>query len=122
MQTKAPHLLKGQEVEDTALHFLKRNGLTLLERNFSCRQGEIDLIMRHDNCLVFAEVRYRGNQTFGGAAASVDVHKQRKLKTAATLYLQKRHNLVFDECRFDVVAIEGPKEQLNIEWISHAFY
>ncbi|NKB75898.1 MAG: YraN family protein [Gammaproteobacteria bacterium] len=115
------HLQKGKAFEGKALDFLESRGLSLVERNFSCRRGEIDLIMFHDQDLVFVEVRYRRNDAFGGAAASIGTKKQRKIRTAAEAYLQKNDSLMFKGCRFDVLAIEGEGEALQINWISDAF-
>lgn len=87
-------------------------------RNYWCKLGEIDLIMRHHNTLVFVEVRYRNNASFGGAAASVTPAKQQKLRRAALCYLQAHQlNESQQSCRFDLIACEG--EQLH--WIENAF-
>ncbi|MFX7820786.1 YraN family protein, partial [Acinetobacter baumannii] len=75
--------------EDAALVYLQQQGLRLLERNWRCKAGEIDLIMQDDATLVFVEVRRRKNDRFGGAAASVTWHKQQKLIRAAQWYLQQ---------------------------------
>jgi putative endonuclease len=89
--------------------------MRLLERNFCCRLGEIDLIMQEGQTLVFVEVRLRRSQQFGGAAASITHHKQQKLLKAAQIYLQKLKTL--PPCRFDVVVTDGD----NMEWIKDAF-
>lgn len=102
---------KGQIAEQTALLYLEQQGLRLIERNFSTRLGEIDLIMWQQHTLVFVEVRHRTNPHFGGAAASVSVAKQDKLWKTAQIYLQKLPNI--PACRFDLLAINGVK----IEWI-----
>ena len=88
-----------------ALTFLEQQGLTLIEKNFRCRAGEIDLIMRDVQTLVFIEVRSRKNQQFGGAAASVGPVKQQRLWRSASLYLLKFPKP--PACRFDLVAIDG---------------
>lgn len=106
--------LTGQEGEQQALHYLMRQGFTLVEKNFSCRGGEIDLIVRKNGLLVFVEVRKRASGQFGGAAASVTPAKQARLKKAAHFYLQRYADP--PACRFDVIAIDG--EQLN--WITNA--
>ena len=95
----------GSAGEDAALAHLVQNGLTLLQRNFRCKGGEIDLVMRERSTLVFVEVRKRADTRYGGAAASVTSHKQRRLILAAQIYLQ-RYKMP-PACRFDVVAIDG---------------
>jgi putative endonuclease len=106
--------IQGQAGEDDALEYLKRNGLTLVERNFRCKGGEIDLIMRQHAALVFVEVRKRADHRHGGAAASVTASKQARLVLAAQFYLQRyRHP---PACRFDVVAIDGTA----LTWLKNA--
>ena len=109
----------GNNAEDKALQFLKKQGLHLLERNFSTKSGEFDLIMQDPSteALVFIEVRYRKNADFGGAAASVTPRKQQRIIKAALAYQQKEAPQ--SSMRFDVVAIEGNNMQIN--WISSAF-
>ena len=85
----AAHLKLGQEAEDACCLYLKSKGLKLITKNFSCRFGEIDIIMLENNILVFIEVRYRKNNNFGGALESVTYAKQKKLRNTAELYLQK---------------------------------
>ena len=95
----------GQIGEEAALAYLLGQGLTLVERNYRCRQGEIDLIMRHHGTLVFIEVRKRKKQAFGGAIASVTKAKQKRLIHAAHSFLQRFQQS--PECRFDMIAIDG---------------
>jgi len=105
-----------------ALEYLQQQGLSLLERNFRCKMGEIDLIMSDKaDGLLFVEVRYRKNAQFGGAAASVTQNKQNKLIRTAQLYLQIKH--LSDRCysRFDVIALSGAKPPYQLEWIKDAF-
>ena len=103
----------GQQGEDRALAHLQAQGLQLVERNFLCKMGEIDLIMRHGPRLVFVEVRRRASRAYGGAAASITPAKQRRLLHAAQFYLLRCQPV--PPCRFDVVAIDG--EQLS--WIQN---
>lgn len=110
------HRLQGKKAEDVACSFLQRNGLSLVERNYHCRYGEIDLIMHDDDTLVFVEVRYRNSNKFGDAAESIDANKRRKLVFTANHYLQ---NTSFEQMtRFDVVAL-GPDQ--SPQWICNAF-
>lgn len=114
-------LMRGQEAEDLACRYLQAQGLRLLERNYHCARGEIDLIMRQDDGIVFVEVRYRRSVSFGGGAESVDYHKQAKLIATALHYLQGHKRLSDCPSRFDVVAVAPGKEQANIQWIRDAF-
>jgi len=106
--------IDGRAGEDRALAWLQRQGLVLVERNFRCRGGEIDLVMREGEALVFVEVRKRADRRFGGASASVDAAKQGRLMLAASLYLQRLSKP--PACRIDVVAIDGDE----LEWIRNA--
>ncbi|WP_204378419.1 YraN family protein [Agaribacterium haliotis] len=106
---------RGQLAEQQANRYLQQQGLVLCDKNFRCRSGEIDLIMRDGDCLVFIEVRYRKSSTFGGAAASVDQKKQHKIRQSAESYLQQKQ--LNTACRFDVIAMSQEK----IEWFRGAF-
>lgn len=117
----APHLRRGADAEDAALAHLQSRGLELVQRNYRCAAGELDLIMLERGKLVFVEVRYRHSDRFGGAAHSVDAAKQRKLRRAGESFLQTRAGLQFTACRFDVVAVSGPGPAYPIDWISDAF-
>ena len=77
----------GRDAEKRAAKWLTGQGLSIVERNFHCRQGEIDLILLDQETLVFTEVRWRKHQSYGGALASVDQHKQRRLINAAQHFL-----------------------------------
>lgn len=104
----------GSQAEEDALQFLLLNGLNLLERNYRCRFGEIDLIMLDGSELVFVEVRKRKNMDFGGAAQSVSYVKQSRLIKTAKHFLMKYRKA--PACRFDVIAMEGDKCQ----WLKNA--
>ncbi len=113
------HLTKGKTCENFACNYLKKNGLKLIDKNFHSRYGEIDLIMQHHNMVVFIEVRYRKNQNYGGAKASITPAKQQKIQKTALYYMQKKgHEL---NARFDVIAMTGESDNLAIEWIKNAF-
>lgn len=102
--------------EQRALLFLQQHKLHLLARNYRCKTGEIDLIMRApDATLIFIEVRARTHPDFGGAAASVDKFKQQRLLRAAAHYLQYLPDT--PRCRFDVVAFENGR----LTWYQNAF-
>lgn len=103
-------------MEQQARSYLEQQGLSHIASNVRYKRGELDLVMRDGETLVFVEVRFRASARFGGAAASVDSRKQTRLITAAKRYLQ-RHPIELP-CRFDVIAIDGAG---SIQWIRHAF-
>ena len=108
----------GLDAELIAATFLANHGLQLIVQNYHCRFGEIDLIMKEGNSLVFVEVRLRSNKQFGDAAASITPQKQQKLSLTAQHYLQKTNDK--NACRFDVIVMQ--KADINaIEWIKNAF-
>ncbi|TFW16154.1 YraN family protein [Duganella callida] len=111
---RTPQQRLGRLGEDRALAHLEAHGLTLVERNFLCKSGEIDLIMLDGPLLVFVEVRRRASARFGGAVYSVTPAKQQRLLRAAQYYLL-RHKIP-PPCRFDVVAIDEHK----LSWIQNA--
>lgn len=110
--------IKGDDKERLAEDYLTAKGFLLIERNFLCKAGEIDLIMKDQDFLVFIEVRYRENNDFGGALESITAGKQRKLRRAAEFYLLQQFGNTPPPCRFDVVGLEGENE---LEWIKNAF-
>ena len=117
---------QGEYTESLACQYLEAKGFKLLERNFNCRFGEIDLIMQDNNNLVFVEVRYRNNNNFGSGAESITANKQSKLIKTASAYLQRHAKLNKYPARFDVVSITGPIVTNNIsnidfDWIENAF-
>ena len=111
---------QGRVVEDAACAYLQRAGLMLLARNVECRYGEIDLVMRDGEQVVFAEVRFRAGASRGGAAASVDQRKQGRVAAAARWYLAGRRELAAAPCRFDVLAVSG-EPPYRIAWLRDAF-
>jgi putative endonuclease len=105
---------QGRAWEDVALAWLERHGLVLVEANFQCKLGEIDLILRDGATLVFVEVRQRADGAPVSAAESISRAKIRRIVRAAQLYLQRFDRL--PPCRIDVVAIDGN----DIDWIRNA--
>ena len=125
---KAASRLLGRAGEQLAERHLVANGLITVERNFLCRHGEIDLVMRDCNTLVFVEVRLRRKSRFASAAASVGPHKQRKLIRTAGIYLGRRRRFRHHVIRFDVVALETAAsescptgDKFRIQWLKDAF-
>ena len=112
------NISKGWEAERYAETYLLNQGLTLIERNYRCRFGEIDLVMQEEMVIVFIEVRMRGSQRFGGAASSITSFKQGKLTRTARYYLASLRSV--PPCRFDVVLLSGTKGE-GMEWIRNAF-
>jgi putative endonuclease len=106
----------GAQAEQLAARFLQQHGLKLLDTNYHCRFGEIDLILRDGDTLVFAEVRKRSSRDFGGAAASIDKHKQRRLILTAQHYIASAAG--DPPCRFDALLLDAAN---NIEWVKNAF-
>ena len=107
---------QGARAEDLCAGLLRAAGLTLLERNWRCRLGEIDLIAEDRGTVVFAEVRSRSGGGFGGAGESVTAAKRARLLAAARLYLSRRPE---SPCRFDVFLVDG--EPASVQWVRNAF-
>ena len=97
----------GTAYEDRAVLFLQENGYEIVERNYRCRTGEIDIIAKDGRYLVFAEVKYRRTGKNGSPAEAVDVKKQRVISRTALHYLMSRHYGEDMPVRFDVVSIQG---------------
>lgn len=122
---KASHLKQGEDAEAACCRYLKSQGLKLLSTNFSCRTGEIDIIMLDKKMLVFIEVRFRKNNLFGGGLESITPSKQLKLRKTAELYLQQ--NTQYKNARFDVVSMSknnqtsDNKQPYSFDWITNAF-
>ena len=111
----------GDAAELEALNFLQKQGLRLVTRNFRCRTGELDLVMRDGTCLVIIEVRFRSG-TFVDPAQSVDARKQLKLARAASFFLAGNPTLCDLAVRFDVVAVGRASDARGrIQWIRDAF-
>ena len=110
--------MNGSEAEDLAARYLQQQHLVLVERNYRCRYGEIDLIMHDQSMLVFIEVKMRTHASFGGAIHSITELKQHKLILTANHYLANLKKI--PPCRFDVVLITG-QLAYEINWIKNAF-
>lgn len=112
---------QGAHVEALACEFLLREGLTPVAANANYRGGELDLVMRDGDTLVFVEVRYRRGGGFGGGAASIDANKRRKLVHAAGLFLAAHREHARAPCRFDVIDASGDPETPAFDWLRDAF-
>lgn len=107
----------GTEYETLAAKYLEQQGYKIIEKNFRCRQGEIDLIAREGPYLVFIEVKYRKNASMGTAIEAVNTKKQNVIRKVASYYLVSNHLSQQTPCRFDVIGITGEQ----IELIKNAF-
>jgi putative endonuclease len=105
----------GKAAEDKALDYLQHQGLQLIQRNFRCKVGEIDLIMQQGAIVAFVEVKYRQDKTFGGALFSISTRQQQRIIRAASLYLARF--APDSQARFDVIAVDND----NLQWLPNAF-
>ena len=111
----------GKHAEEQTCKYLQKRGLKLIERNYRCNYGELDMIMQDKDHMVFVEVRARAEQDFLTSLESIDYNKQHKIIKAATFYLQQKQQLDRVFCRFDVVAVKQYNERLQFHWIKNAF-
>ncbi len=107
----------GSFYEEKAAEYLERHGMHIVERNYRCRAGEIDLIAKDGAYVVFVEVKYRSTEGSGNPLDAVDIGKQRTISKVAKRYLLSRYHSLDIPCRFDVVGFEGN----DICWIKDAF-
>ncbi len=114
-------LQRGLWAERKVCEYLLQRGLQLVESNYRSPFGEIDLVMKDEDNLVFVEVRYRSSTRFVDPIETIDARKQRKLRATAEHYLQRRHRLAAMPCRFDVAALTLERGRPRIEWIQDAF-
>jgi len=115
---------RGAAWEDVALQRLRAAGLDLVARNFHCRFGEIDLVMRERGgaaALVFVEVRYRADAAHGDGTASVGAAKRAKLVRTARTFLDAHPQFAALPCRFDVVGLSGSPLHPTLDWTRAAF-
>lgn len=116
-------LSRGAAAEDQALAFLRKQGMSLLTRNYTCKCGELDLVMLDQQTVVFIEVRMRSSNRWGGAAASIGIHKQTRLIKTAQHFLQQHAKFNRHPCRFDVCCIgpDAASGKPGLDWIKSAF-
>ena len=115
---RTPKQRAGAAAEEAAARHLTAAGCRVLARNARYREGELDLVVREHDLVVFVEVRLRAAERFGGASGSVDVFKQKRLLRAAQHWLAEQYGERWPACRFDVVTVDGDGK---IEWIRDAF-
>jgi putative endonuclease len=112
----------GDITERYAGDFLVAQGLIIEEKNFASRLGEIDIIVKDADTYVFVEVKYRASMSFGGAISAISTKKQQKIRKTAAIYLQQCGlNEYNTSCRFDVIALQGNINNLDITWLKNAF-
>ena len=115
------HDTTGAAFEQRACIRLEQAGLYLLSRNYLTRRGELDLVMRDGDTIVFVEVRYRRSASHGGAAASVTAGKRERLILAAQYWLGAHPEHAHRTCRFDVISYDGPAAEARETWLRAAF-
>lgn len=113
------HRHKGHAIEELAERWLSAQGLNLVERNFTIKGGEIDLIMWEQDTLVFVEVRYRASNEHGSGAESITRQKMQRIRRTALYYLQQKFGNKPPFCRIDVLSAQG--DPVQFEWIKNAF-
>ena len=120
MSAPSQRQVLGQEGERIAERYLTKKGYRVVERNYRCPVGEVDLIALDRRVIVFVEVKTRHDRSFGGPLESVDPRKQRKMIKAALFFLSK-HKLHQRDARFDVVGISFAGRSPMVEHIENAF-
>lgn len=115
---RTPKQRAGAAAEDAAARHLSAAGCRVLARNARYRDGELDLVVRERDVVVFVEVRLRSSERYGGALASVDAFKRKRLARAAQRWLAEHYGERWPACRFDVVTVDGSG---TIDWIRDAF-
>lgn len=121
----SPTQNKGYAHETAAASLLEDAQLVVIARNYTCRFGELDIVATNVNStpprLHFVEVRYRKSDRFGGAAASVTLTKQHKVRRTAELFLQRHNQFRNFHCQFDVITVTGTNYPPDMHWIEDAF-
>lgn len=105
----------GTFYENAACEYLKKQGVCILEQNYRCKIGEIDIIGRQGDCVIFVEVKYRKSEEFGAPLAVVDVNKQKTICKCAAVYCMRHPHVT--QIRYDVIGITDTQ----INWVQNAF-
>lgn len=119
--TNAQHLLRGDSAEELAENFLVTEGFTVVDRNYRCKQGEIDLIVRQGETLHFVEVKGRWSRRRGTPLEQVTKHKMYRLARAAQHYLRNHSALSGLRLYFSVIGIDATHETPRLSWVPDAF-
>ena len=118
-----PFFNKGDHYENIAKVYLENEGLLIIQQNYHCRFGEIDLIMKDNSTICFIEVKYRETMSHGGAIHAISQSKQHKLIKAASFYIMENQNISNSSFRFDTITLQGNSDgNPDINWIQNAFY
>ncbi len=108
----------GKDYEILAGKLLNHHGYEVIERNYRCKLGEVDIVARKDGYLVFVEVKYRASDKLGDPAEAVNYRKQKQIIKVAGFYMLSHHLPMDSRIRFDVVAIRGEEYKI----IENAFF
>lgn len=111
----------GAHWENIAANYLISQGISIIDKNYHCLSGELDLIALDQETLVFVEVRYRSTKSWASASESITIGKQRKIIQTAQHYLFKHPKEDNRNCRFDVISIQGDKKKPHLSWFKDAF-
>lgn len=114
------HLIKGHQGENIAANYLKKNGYKIVERNYHCKFGEIDIIAMDGEILTFIEIKTRSSKDHIPPEFTVTKHKQSRIKKSA-LHFMGRHGIEKRDCRFDIVAITAGKGKRDVVLYKNAF-
>lgn len=111
----------GSKWEEQAVMLLESKGYEILERNYRCKIGEIDIIAKDDGVLVFVEVKYRSDNTYGYSIEAVTPAKQRTIRKVAQYYMTVVYKSQYVPCRFDVIGFDVSDGNVSVSHISNAF-
>ena len=111
----------GDFYEDLACRYIKEQGAKILQRNFRAMRGEIDIIATDGEYLCFIEVKYRQNSLRGNPEEAVNFSKQKQICRISNIFLISRYHSLEKPIRYDVIALTGTDNAVNIRWIKNAF-
>ena len=117
---RTPNVVAGDRGEKIARRFLQEHGYEIVDLNYRFGRGEIDIVARQNDVLVFCEVKTRYNDAFGAPESALSLRKQEQIRRVARGYLYE-HGIDEQECRFDVVAIQMSKACADIRYFPNAF-
>ena len=115
------HTELGKKGEQVAAKFLEKMDYTIIRKNFKCSQGEIDIIAKDKEEIVFIEVKTRGSKQYGEAREAVDKYKKKHIKKAAMVYISK-YRLESEFIRFDVIEVYRKEDWFSIKQIKNALW